>query len=78
MAHQPLDAFATDGDSVGAQVAIDPWRAVGATARDVQLPDPLQQRLIAELRAATVAALAQAWKPERLTPSTRQSVLTGW
>src|SRR5215210_898884 len=48
LAHQPLDPLPTDGDAVGAQVAVDPGRAVGAAARDMQLAHPLQQRLVSD------------------------------
>src|SRR5712691_8410859 len=46
--HQPLNPLPTDGDTVGAQVTVDPWRPVGTTAREMELPHPLQQQLVAD------------------------------
>jgi hypothetical protein len=54
--HQPLNPLPTDGDTVGAQVTVDPWRAVGTTARDMELPHPLQQQLVADSAEPTAAS----------------------
>lgn len=44
--HQPLYAFATDLDSVRAEVAVDPRRPIRVAARRVQLADPLEQQRV--------------------------------